>query len=192
MNITSILKPIVLVASLSIAGIASATAPTGTIFSFTNFTLTADLSSFSGTPIIQSATGFTFGGYDIGAAGVVNQIDFTIAATPGYILDSMSFLDRGTFTGINSKFSIGDTGTDLDMDINKASKIWSFSGNGTMAIGSIGYALQSKPTYTSKSDGGYFNVVTAPVPEPESYAMMLAGLGLMGAIARRRSKSDEA
>jgi hypothetical protein len=26
----------------------------------------------------------------------------------------------------------------------------------------------------------------APVPEPESYAMFLAGLGLIGAMARRR------
>jgi hypothetical protein len=29
---------------------------------------------------------------------------------------------------------------------------------------------------------------TTPVPEPETYAMMLAGLGLMGFIARRRKK----
>jgi len=31
-----------------------------------------------------------------------------------------------------------------------------------------------------------FQTVTAPVPEPESYAMMLAGLGLVSVIARRR------
>ncbi len=29
---------------------------------------------------------------------------------------------------------------------------------------------------------------TAPVPEPETYAMLLAGLGLMGAVARRKNK----
>jgi hypothetical protein len=33
-----------------------------------------------------------------------------------------------------------------------------------------------------------FTITAAAVPEPESYAMMLAGLGLMGFIARRRSK----
>jgi len=29
-------------------------------------------------------------------------------------------------------------------------------------------------------------VLTAPVPEPETYAMLLAGLGLVGAMVRRR------
>jgi hypothetical protein len=33
-------------------------------------------------------------------------------------------------------------------------------------------------------------LVAAPVPEPESYAMMLAGLGLMGTIARRRKQKN--
>lgn len=38
-------------------------------------------------------------------------------------------------------------------------------------------------------DGAYLqiDVVNAPVPEPESYAMMLAGIGLIGAVVRRRN-----
>lgn len=40
---------------------------------------------------------------------------------------------------------------------------------------------------------GYGNsaeyIPSAPVPEPETYAMMLAGLGLMGFVARRRQRS---
>lgn len=42
---------------------------------------------------------------------------------------------------------------------------------------------------TGKSDslgGSLDNVTVTAVPEPESYAMMLAGLALMGTIARRR------
>ena len=35
---------------------------------------------------------------------------------------------------------------------------------------------------------GSISVAAAPVPEPESYAMLLAGLGVMGAIAVRRNK----
>ncbi|MDP3538853.1 MAG: FxDxF family PEP-CTERM protein [Azonexus sp.] len=33
------------------------------------------------------------------------------------------------------------------------------------------------------------NVTITPVPEPENYAMLLAGLGLMGLIARRRNQA---
>jgi hypothetical protein len=39
-------------------------------------------------------------------------------------------------------------------------------------------------------DNSRFNlslVATAPVPEPETWAMLLAGLGLVGAAVRRRS-----
>ncbi|MDP2706329.1 MAG: PEPxxWA-CTERM sorting domain-containing protein [Burkholderiales bacterium] len=31
----------------------------------------------------------------------------------------------------------------------------------------------------------------APIPEPQTYAMMLAGLGLMGFVARRRKQEHD-
>jgi hypothetical protein len=34
------------------------------------------------------------------------------------------------------------------------------------------------------------NLQVAAVPEPETYAMLLAGLGLVGAIARRRKTAQ--
>jgi hypothetical protein len=34
------------------------------------------------------------------------------------------------------------------------------------------------------------NVSNSPIPEPETYAMLLAGLGMIGAIARRRKATD--
>jgi hypothetical protein len=38
------------------------------------------------------------------------------------------------------------------------------------------------------ASGVYYALSMAPVPEPETYAMLLAGLGLMGGIARRKQK----
>ncbi|GEM_PF-1555828 len=45
-------------------------------------------------------------------------------------------------------------------------------------------------------DGGFyrgtFSISPAPVPEAETYAMLLAGLGLMGFVVRRRKQSQDA
>ena len=61
----------------------------------------------------------------------------------------------------------------------------------TLLAGS--YTLQIKGTVTGLSGGSYAGVLNianpAPVPETETYAMFLAGLGIMSAIARRRKNS---
>lgn len=54
-----------------------------------------------------------------------------------------------------------------------------FSQIDTLRIGTNGYFLVDDITLNSPA---------APVPEPETYAMMLAGLGMVGFLARRRRK----
>jgi hypothetical protein len=65
----------------------------------------------------------------------------------------------------------------------------------SVAIGSTPLILSPLTTYTLSVAGSSVgpsaytgNVLLAPVPEPETYAMLLAGLGMMGMIARRRQK----
>lgn len=46
--------------------------------------------------------------------------------------------------------------------------------------------------FSVTSTSGFDYATTAPVPEPETYAMMLAGLGLLGFAARRRKLKEAA
>lgn len=63
-----------------------------------------------------------------------------------------------------------------------ANNLPSFSGFYTLNFAGI-----SKVVLTpNESDWIVVDNVAAPVPEPETYAMFLAGLGLMGLLARRR------
>ena len=44
--------------------------------------------------------------------------------------------------------------------------------------------------FTVSQGGGAVNFVAAPIPEPETYALLLAGLGAVGFMARRRKTAN--
>ncbi len=79
--------------------------------------------------------------------------------------------------------------------INSSFELAGSAVNGAL-LNSGGNALVSH-SLNSTIDGQYnFQVrngtVIPSIPEPETYAMLLAGLGLLGAVARRRTKANKA
>lgn len=106
-----------------------------------------------------------------GTSSLLASETFTRASTTGYVALSYALSEQGSFVqDILSASASGDKSISLYL-------------MGTSAtLGMIiftGGQSQALPTLS-------FDVVAAPVPEPNSYAMALAGLGLLGAVARRR------
>lgn len=55
-----------------------------------------------------------------------------------------------------------------------------------LTLASAGHIYAAVNETYAVNDSGAFSVTVTAVPEPESYALFLAGLGLMGLVARRR------
>lgn len=95
----------------------------------------------------------------------------------------INFSDTFTGTG-NSGFVFA-----LDAEQAAAAQAAGFSGDyGDNRIGlfaSLSNATGGPETFFVANAGGG---VTPPIPEPETYALMLAGLGVVGFVARRRRR----
>jgi hypothetical protein len=97
----------------------------------------------------------------------------------------LSGLQTVTATGTAAFGFINDS--DVDFTITWADKLVDFGNGGQFKI--------SMDTLEFTFDGQVedqtysIQMVTAPIPEPETYALMLAGLGLVGFMARRRRKA---
>ena len=83
--------------------------------------------------------------------------------------DAYNSVTDGTVTITGSSFSSG-TGN------NAESQLYTF-------VDPKGFT-----SLTFKTTGVAFEVAVAPVPEPETYALMLGGLGVLGMLANRRRK----
>jgi hypothetical protein len=109
----------------------------------------------------------TFADLPAGDSGFVNLTPWTVSNS--LTLSSASAL--AAFTGTGGTYHAALTGW------STADTVGSGNATYTPYVFMDGYA---KVTYTYE---------VAPVPEPETYAMMLAGLALVGGIARRRKSA---
>ncbi len=163
-------KQFLLVASISIASISSAYASTTEVLGSGTLDWGANVSKFGITGAFDNI--FTFQSASASPAG----FDFQV-----YSYANMTGL-TATLNDVALSFSSGGPN---QWDIK------SLDGTFTLTPGT-NYSLEVKGSFVpwAAAGSGAYNVavVAAPVPEPETFAMLFAGLGLVGFIARRRNK----
>src|SRR5882672_153920 len=100
--------------------------------------------------------------------------------------NSTAILNFGKGVAINPGNGVGiDYSWTFDLTMNNGALITSVGGDSIKArfVNANGAKVGDLV-----SEGATLTTITSPIPEPETYAMLLAGLGLMGFVARRRQK----
>lgn len=156
----------------------------GSLISFSSYATTYNIGALSTTPYINTAT------------------------VTGLFTDYYNFSVVGPSTTAGSavtlNLDLGDFGfhiSNLELDLYNASNTWiegdmvvnsndtAVSVTETLVAGNYYFRVRGTGDGDSTGKGIYgFSAVAAPVPEIDTYAMMLAGLGLVGFAVNKRHR----
>lgn len=145
---------------------------TGTNSNVEYFTLNAaNLSSIDNWHLSNIASGATL---------IVNVYGSNVALTGGW----------DAFSGYNTLFNFYDAKTISLNNINFSANILATEATITGSSGSVNGTVIANNWNNSLTlgTGNGFVAITTAVPEPSSYALLLAGLGVMGLTATRRKR----
>ena len=143
---------------------------------------------------------FAAGTYTLTGSGYVDLVgdnSFLINAdgslhapvtTPGYdyFNPNGSYTADGNFGAAGANAKIGALIGSFSASPATASDWFLIGNSDTITLGSAGHIYASVNDTFHDNDVGSFTVSATVVPEPTAVALMLAGLGLVGAAARRR------
>ena len=141
-------------------------------------------SAFFGDSFAENNMGNTF----------ADHFNFSVTGAPANFDAIVSSISRAASTGLDitglslysSTNTLISTGTSLQ---SGAIDVWTLTSD-NLAAGD--YYVQVSGTMVSQTSGSFGGAVSlAPVPEPETYGMMLGGLGILGFLARRRKQKPE-
>lgn len=129
--------------------------------------------------------------------------DYSFNIASGFVGELSGFFTSGTdfLYGVNDGFSVAGvtlTGATLSSNSSFVMDIIDVSGwiattyttnfsASNLAAGNYTLTLTGTSYSAGSSFSGAYVLNTMPVPEPETYALMMMGLGLMGFIARRKA-----
>ncbi len=105
----------------------------------------------------------------------------------GFLWGSPDSYNNVTFFGQSNNVIKTFAGDQVTSTLGRGSKYFNFYADATESVAKVVFSSSTYFGNAFETDNFAYSV--SAVPEPESYAMMLAGLGLMGFIARRRNKS---
>ncbi|MEJ6000462.1 FxDxF family PEP-CTERM protein [Paucibacter soli] len=125
-------------------------------------------------------------GSAIGAGSLLSDVwSFSLASSGNLVAVGVSN-DGGVFNltgGMVELYKVGNAVALDSFQFDQAAVNHAF---GTLTAGNYYYKVTASVAAGALAGTYQLNSSLAPVPEPETYAMLLAGLGVVGFLARRR------
>lgn len=138
--------------------------------------------------VAAHAAPFTIGQGSADSLTGLFSVNYDLTAPGSFSLNALAEEADDTITS----FQVFDGSTEIFADVTNSNSTAYALSFYSLSAGTYTFKVQAAPSayvVITGSVGPEYTVPSTPVPEPESYALAIAGLGVLGMMARRRVRA---